>query len=258
VSSVGVFLIIALRALDLIFFLFPTFRSEVCTMGKRPLIIVGDSAFAEIAYEYFLHDSNYQPVAFAVEAAYRKRDELFGLPVVDTEGIEATYSVSEHSFFAAIAYGRMNRTRRRLYLMMKEIGYAAASYVSSRAFVWHNVQLGEHCFIFENNVVQPFVRIGNNVILWSGNHVGHHGTIQDDCFVSSHVCIAGFCNIGEACFLGVNASIGNNLVVGRDTWLSPGVAVTRDVPPGTVVKITKPEVARVSSYQMFDVEMPPA
>ena len=49
---------------------------------ERKLLLVGDSAFAEVAYEYFTHDSIYQVVAFSVEAAYLKRDTLFGLPVV--------------------------------------------------------------------------------------------------------------------------------------------------------------------------------
>ena len=31
--------------------------------------------------------------------------------------------------------------------------------------MWHNVEVGENSFIFENNVVQHRVRIGNNVIL---------------------------------------------------------------------------------------------
>ncbi len=37
-------------------------------MGKtRKLIIVGAGEFAEIAYEYFSYDSEYDVVAFAVE-----------------------------------------------------------------------------------------------------------------------------------------------------------------------------------------------
>lgn len=31
------------------------------------LVLIGDSAFAEVAYEYFTHDSPYEVVAFAVE-----------------------------------------------------------------------------------------------------------------------------------------------------------------------------------------------
>ena len=55
---------------------------------------------------------------------------------------------------------------------MRNKGYQPASYISSNAFVWSNAKIGDHCFIFENNTVQPFVEIGDNVILWSGNHIG--------------------------------------------------------------------------------------
>ena len=57
----------------------------------RKLVLFGDSAFAEIAYEYFTHDSPYEVVAFAVEAEYRTRDELFGLPVVPFESLADRY-----------------------------------------------------------------------------------------------------------------------------------------------------------------------
>ena len=52
---------------------------------NQKLVIVGDSAFAEIAYEYFTHDSEYEVVAFAVEREFIKRESLFGLPVVPFE-----------------------------------------------------------------------------------------------------------------------------------------------------------------------------
>ena len=35
--------------------------------GPRKIVIVGDGEFAEIACEYFTHDSPHEVVAFAVE-----------------------------------------------------------------------------------------------------------------------------------------------------------------------------------------------
>ena len=35
------------------------------------------------------------------------------------------------------------------------------------------------------------VRIGNDVVLWSGNHIGHDSTIGDHCFIASHVVVSG-------------------------------------------------------------------
>ena len=37
---------------------------------KNKLIIFGNTEFAEIAYEYFTHDSDYEVVAFCVHREY--------------------------------------------------------------------------------------------------------------------------------------------------------------------------------------------
>lgn len=196
---------------------------------KRKLLLIGDSAFAEIAFEYFQHDSDYDVVAFCVERQFLKRDSLFGLPVVALDEIESRYAPREHSFFAANVYTQGNQLRTRLYQSAKAMGYQPASYISPHAFVWRNCKIGEHCFIFENNVVQPFVTIGNNVVLWSGNHIGHHSMIGDDCFISSHVVVSGFCRVGKACFMGVNSTVSNNTNIGNNCIIGAAALILSDV-----------------------------
>ncbi|WP_044529306.1 acetyltransferase [Herbaspirillum sp. B65] len=219
----------------------------------RKLVIVGDSAFAEVAYEYFTYDSTYEVVAFAVEALYLSKSELFGLPVVALEDIEQRFPPSEVEFYAALVYTKLNRLRTRLYQAMKDKGYRPASYISSRAFVWPNVSLGEHCFIFEDNTVQAFSKIGNNVVLWSGNHIGHHSEIEDNCFISSHVVVSGFCKVGANTFMGVNAALGNNLSVGQDNWIGPSVTLISDTQANKLYKVESPEPARVTPLRFFKV-----
>lgn len=220
----------------------------------RRLVIVGDSLFAEIAHEYFTHDSPYEVVGFAVESEYRKRDTLHDLPIVDFEFVTDRFPPDEHSVYVALVYTQLNRLRARLMEASKELGYSLASYISSRAFVWRNVEVGEHCFVFENNVVQPFVTLGNNVVLWSGNHIGHHSRIRDNCFISSHVVISGSVDVGENSFLGVNSTLVNDISIGRDTWLGPNVTITRDVTPGSVYRCPRSELRDKSSYQLFGVD----
>ena len=217
----------------------------------KKLVIIGDSAFAEVAYESFTYDSAYEVVGFSVESAYLKRDTLFGLPIVSFERLEEFFTPGEVEFYAAVVYTKLNRLRTRLYETAKAKGYRPASYVSSRAFVWRNVELGEHCFIFEDNTLQPFVRIGNNVVLWSGNHIGHHSVIQDHCFVSSHVVISGFCNVGRSTFMGVNATLANNVSIGEDNWIGLGVTILRDTKPNTLFNGVQPEPARLSARRFF-------
>jgi sugar O-acyltransferase (sialic acid O-acetyltransferase NeuD family) len=218
------------------------------------LIIVGDRVFAEIAYEYFTHDSPYQVVAFSVESGYRERDELLGLPVLDLETLAERYDPAEHAVYVALTYGQVNRVRTRLAAYAKSRGFNLASYVSSNAFVWRNVQLGEHCFIFEDNTIQPYVTVGSNVVMWSGNHIGHHSTIRDNVFVSSHVVVSGGVDVGENSFLGVNSTLVNDIAIGRDTWIGPHVVITRDVEAGSVYRPARSDRRDVTSLELFGIE----
>lgn len=221
---------------------------------NKNLIIVGDSAFSQIAYEYFQYDSEYDVIAFSVERDYLSKDEMFGLPVVSFEELQNFYNPSTHEVFVATTYTKLNRLRTRLASEVKAMGYRLASYISPHAFVWKNVQIGEHCFIFENNTLQPFVKICNNVILWSGNHIGHHSIIRNNCFISSHVVISGYCDIGENCFIGVNATLSNNVILSKDNWIGPNVLITKSTVPGALYRAKESEKSGISAPKFFKVE----
>src|SRR3990167_2972129 len=136
---------------------------------NNKLIIVGAGELACIAYEYFTHDSPYEVSGFAVEKEYITEQIIYGKPVIPFEEIDTHFPPSEYQVFVAIPASQLNRLRTRLYKAVKAKHYTCATYISSHAFVWRNATIGENCFIFENNTVQPFVSLGNNVILWSGN-----------------------------------------------------------------------------------------
>lgn len=214
------------------------------------LVIVGDSAFAQIAYEYFTYDSPYAVVAFSVEKEFLTNDQLFGLPVVPFEDLKKIYNPNTYKIFVAIAYSKLNRLRTRMYKEAKRSGYSLVSYISSKAFIWRDAKIGENCFVFESNAIQPFVSIGNNVILWSGNHIGHHSIIRDHCFISSHVVISGFCDIGEYCFLGVNSTISNNVKVAKNCLIGAGARILKHTLEGRVYgsKTTSPKDINVFTY----------
>ena len=219
----------------------------------RKLVIVGDSAFAEVAHEYFDAESGYRVVAFAVEQAFRRRDTLHGLPVLPFEQLEQHCEPSDHDVYVATVYTQLNRLRARLAAAAKTRDYRLASFVSPRAQVWRNAQLGEHCFVFEHNTVQPFVQIGDNVVLWSGNHIGHHSRIHDHCFVSSQVVLSGFCSVGRHSFLGVNAAVANNVTVAADNWIGPGVVVMADTQPDQLFRGEQPAPAKVGARRFCKV-----
>lgn len=225
-------------------------------MGKtRKLVIVGAGEFGEIAYEYFTYDSEYEVVAFAVEKEYKTKEILFDLPVIEFEKIAEEYPPEEYETFVAVTYVQLNRARRKLYEKCKKMGYHCAAYISSHAFVWHNVTVGENTFIFEDNTVQYHVSIGNNVILWSGNHIGHRTVIEDDCWLTSHDVISGFCRIGRGCFIGVNATVGDNVSIAKDIVLGAGALTVKNLEEEGQVYVGSPaKLLGKTSYKQFGVK----
>lgn len=221
--------------------------------GKEPLLIVGNGEIASMAYQYFLHDSKYQPVGFAIGKEYIDNNTFENLPLVDLDEVENHFPPVQVKAFVAIGDAQLNRVRARHFNDIKKRGYSFASYVSSRAFVWPNVVIGNNCFILEENVLQPFVTIGDNVILWSGNHIGHRSTVGDHVFITSHVVISGFCNIGTHTYIGVNSAIGNNVDIAGDNYIAMSTSIASSTTPNTIYQGNPAEPRKISATRFCRV-----
>lgn len=217
---------------------------------KKPLVIFGAGDIAQLAHFYFSADSNYEVVAFTVDAAYLSGTEFCGLPVVPFEELPSRYSPDTHEMFIALSYSKLNEVRKEKYLAVKALGYRLASYISSHATVLNEGRIGDNCFIFEDNTIQPFVTIGNNVTLWSGNHIGHHSIIHDHCFIASHVVISGGVEIGESCFIGVNATLRDHIKVGPKCVIGAAALLLADAETEGVYFGQATERAKVPSSRL--------
>jgi sugar O-acyltransferase (sialic acid O-acetyltransferase NeuD family) len=219
----------------------------------RPLVIIGAGEIAEMACEYFAYDSDRQVAAFSIGAEFIKDPTLHDRPVVSLDELKARYPPDAYDAFVAIGDGQLNRLRRRHVDSCKAMGYRLASYVSSKAFVWRNVEIGENCFILEHNVLQAFTKIGDNVTLWSGNHIGHRSVVEDDVFMSSHVVVSGFCRIGARSFLGVNSALAHQVQVAPDNFIAMGAVVTASTEPDSIYQGNPAEKRPISAKRFCRV-----
>lgn len=214
------------------------------------LVIFGAGDIAELAAFYFRREGRHRPVAFAVDGAYLKEAQFAGLPVVAFEEAAAAFPPAAHRGFVALAYARLNRLRSEKCAAMEAAGYELASYVSDRATVFEGFAPGPNAFILEDNTIQPFVRIGRNVTLWSGNHIGHHSVIEDDVFIASHVVVSGGVRIGQGCFIGVNATLRDHITLGERCVVGAGALLLADAEAEGVYVGAATERARVPSSRL--------
>ncbi|GGB08601.1 acetyltransferase [Puia dinghuensis] len=194
----------------------------------KKVVIFGIQDYAELAHYYLEHDSPYEVVGFCVNKEYLPEDRSFrGLPVVAFEDVEDQYPAGDFSFFAPMSPKKMNQLREKVYHDIKDKGYQLISYISSKATRFDN-KIGDNCFILEDNTLQPFTDIGNNVVLWSGNHIGHHGQIRDHVTFTSHVVMSGHCVIGENSFLGVNATLRDGITLAKGTLVAMAALISKN------------------------------
>ena len=136
--------------------------------------------------------------------------------------------------FVAVGYQELNRLRAQKCEAAQAKGYELVSYVSSRAANIGEVAVGYNCFILEFAVIQPWSRIGNDVFIWSANHIGHHATVGDHCYIAGNAVISGNTVVGPYCFVGVGANIGHEITIGAESFLGAGTLVTKNVEPRSV------------------------
>lgn len=205
------------------------------------VILFGCGRGAEVAYRYLKRDTQHEIIAFTVDEAFLESDTFHGLPVVPFDKVEKKFPPSGYKMFVLLGYQDMNRLRASKYLQAKEKGYQFISYVNSTVYSLEELDIGENCFIMENQSINLDVKIGNNVVMWSCNQIGDCTIIEDHVWISSHVTIAENVKVKEYSFVGVNVGISNNVIISPKTFIGGGVFVAQDTHEGGVYALPKAE-----------------
>ncbi len=219
----------------------------------QKLILFGTGQVGEILCHYFKHDSPYQIAAFTADAQFIQSPTFHGLPVVPFEEIEKEFSPRDFHMHIALSYADLNLNRERKFIAAKEKGYALASYVSSKAGIFGKLEHGENCVVMENQFIQPYSKLGNNVAIWSGVLVGHHAVVEDHCWLTSGAAVGGNARIGSRTFLGMNSTVGHMVTLGRECFLGAGTLVTKSAPDYSVFVEKDTEKFRLDSRHFLRI-----
>jgi sugar O-acyltransferase (sialic acid O-acetyltransferase NeuD family) len=196
-----------------------------------PLLIFGTGNNAECAHYYLTHDvaykNKYEVVGFITEHKDANVTNFCGLDVHELDGIETLFDPSLIKVIAPISGRNMNKYRERIFNTLLEKRFEFINYISSKANVFTE-KIGRNCFILEDNTIQPFVEIGDNCVIWSGNHIGHHSKLGNHIFMTSHIVISGLCQIGDYCYIGVNVSIRDSTILAPNTVIGMHSGVTKN------------------------------
>lgn len=201
----------------------------------KDIVILGAGKIAEVLYDYVSRDSDMRVHGFCVDAAYRHSDEFQGQPLVALEDLPKRFPPERYAVLMAIGYHECNALRARKAAEVKTMEYRLASYVSTRAWVAGSAQMGEGCVVLDHVSIEPGVRLGDNVALWSGVVVGHHANIGDHCWLAAGATMGGGARIGNGCFLGLNATIAHEVELGERCLIGGHAWVGKSATAGSVL-----------------------
>jgi sugar O-acyltransferase (sialic acid O-acetyltransferase NeuD family) len=213
------------------------------------LVLFGAGHIAQVAKVYIDRHGPDRVVGFTVDSGFMTGDSLDSLPVVAWEELEGRFPPGEVKLLGPLSYRRMNDFRRDRHREGRSRGYEFSSFIHPACHIYTE-DIGENCFILESNIIQPFARIGAGVMMWSGNHIGHHCVVGDYCFLSSQVGFGGGANIGARCFVAGKAGVDSGVSVGEGCFLGFGVVVKNDLPADSVVPGVADAIAPYAAHRI--------
>jgi sugar O-acyltransferase (sialic acid O-acetyltransferase NeuD family) len=193
-------------------------------MERKKLIIYGIGRFAEYVQYVFDNDTAYSVEGFCIEKKlYDLNKWNSNLPLILLEDLLENYSTKEYSIFIAVGN---NEIRKKFFLMFNEKGFPFTNYISTQCSSWPNLRIGNNVFVDEGCVLQPFITLEDNTILFT-SQIGHHTSIGKHSLVSGAK-TGGNVKIGENCYIGLNASIKQNISIADNSIIGMGCIIEKD------------------------------
>jgi sugar O-acyltransferase (sialic acid O-acetyltransferase NeuD family) len=217
----------------------------------RQIVLYGTGKIAEVLLYFFRNHSDCTIAAVTVDREFLTAEQWHDLPVVAFDEIERRFPPDSYSMFIALGYQELNALRARKCSEAKEKGYTLISYVHPQSGLPADCQYGENCFIMNNVLVHPRVRLGNNVFVWAGAMIGHHSTIGDHCWLTSCANIAGVVTVGTRCFFAVNATVAHNIVIGEECFIGANALITKCTKDREVFLVENTKPFRLNSHQFL-------
>jgi acetyltransferase-like isoleucine patch superfamily enzyme len=198
------------------------------------IVLFGAGRGAAVAHRFFAGDTQHQVVAFTVDGDQLGAREYRGLPLVAFEDVQRSFPPESCRMHVLLGYQQMNGLRMRKFEQSRAKGYTLESYIASDIFRVEPIKVGENCFILDNQSISLDVTIGNNVVMWSSNHIGDMSSILDHVWIASHATISANVTVGERAFLGVGTTVANGVTIGAECFLGANLMAAHDTLPKSV------------------------
>jgi sugar O-acyltransferase (sialic acid O-acetyltransferase NeuD family) len=219
--------------------------------NPKRILIFGVGKGADTARRYFEWDTPHLIAGYVVDRDFLTSPMFNDRSVVAVDEVVKAFPPDDVFAFVPLGSARMNTLRAEKYALLKSLGYRFISYVHSSNKLAGRCEIGENCFILENQSVNFDAVIGNNVVVWSGCQIGDRSRIGDHVFMAAHVVINGDVEIGESAYLGSNCNISNGVRVAPLSFIGANALISQHTKERSVHVVEPTPAAEIDSLRFI-------
>ncbi|MCB9246142.1 MAG: NeuD/PglB/VioB family sugar acetyltransferase [Flavobacteriales bacterium] len=199
------------------------------------MLLAGTGGHALELIDIFLQNNPHSVLHFFNELSPQLyKDQVKSYPILRTDSEVSHLFRSTTEFCVAVGSPLL---RERLYFKMKALGGKATHIIASSAQISQEIkELGEGANVMHGVFISAHCRIGVNVLFNTHSSIHHGVIVGDHCEISPGARVLGNAIIGSKVSIGSNAVILPGIELGDEAIVGAGAVVTKNVPPGKVVK----------------------
>ena len=204
-------------------------------MEKPEIILIGGGGHCLSCIEVIESMSEFQ-IAGIIDSKSKIGDEILGYKII---GCDDDLRILRNKYdYALISIGQMESVtiRKKLFNLLKELGYILPVIMASTAYVSRNSVIGEGSIVMHQSIVNSLSRIGKNCIINTRALIEHGTIVGDFCHISTNAVLNGNVSVGDECFIGSNTTFANGLSVVSDVFIGANSLITKNIKfPGVYI-----------------------
>ena len=193
----------------------------------KKLLLIGGGGHCRSVTDSVLSNHIYDSVGI-VDFIDSSSDEI---PVVGTdEDLPSLFANGWTDAFITVGSVGSTAVRRRLYYLVKQIGFSIPIIIDPSAIIAKDVLLSEGSYIGKRAVVNTGVSLGCCSIINTGAIVEHDCMVGAFSHVSPGTILCGQVRVGEDSHVGAGTTVRQMITIGNHVLVGIGSVVVKDIP----------------------------
>lgn len=193
----------------------------------KKIVIIGFGGHARSVIDTVIHSKEYEIAGYIDK---KDNGEYCNIRWLGNDNmLPDLYDRGVHNAVVGIGYMGKSDIRKKLYVMLKKIGFSLPAVVDESAIVAANTFIGEGTFVGKKAVINANATVGDMCIINTASVIEHDCCIKKYTHVAVGAVVCGGTTIGESSLIGAGSSIIQGISIGDNCIIGAGSTVIGNV-----------------------------